>query len=89
MEKSRFEKLPKYAQREIEQLEDQITLMQSRMAELQKAHDLLINPAMDWFTIGAHTPEKRNLYFLDKDHPNHVATIGAGSIIMIAHPNNK
>lgn len=87
MDKHRYERLPKYAQREMEALRHEIATMERRMRELQNAHELLVDKKMEWFTIGVHTPEKRNLYFLDKDHPNHVATIGAGSFIMIAHPN--
>lgn len=60
--------------------------LEGKLKQIENAHQLLCNPAMDWFTIGVHTPEKRKLYLLDKDNVNHVATIGAGSFILIAHP---
>ena len=89
IDRIRFDKLPKYVQQEIEDLRHYVEQLEDKLTEMRKAHALLVNPELDWFTIGVHTPEKRKVYFLDKDHPNHVATIGAGSFIMIAHPNNK
>lgn len=87
--KKDIQKLPKWAQWEIRQLHFRIAELSGKLHQTEEAHHLLSNPAMDWFTIGIHTKEKRSLFFLDKDHPNHVATIGEGSFILIAHPKQK
>ena len=84
--KKQLSKLPKWAQFEFHVLMLKNAELRGKLSQTENAHQLLSNPAMEWFTIGVHTPEKRNLYFLDKDHPNHVATVGAGSFILIAHP---
>lgn len=84
--KKDISRLPKWAQFEFDILEMKNAELRRKLSQIENAHQLLCNPVMDWFTIGVHTPEKRKLYFLDKDHPNHVATIGAGSFVLIAHP---
>jgi hypothetical protein len=86
--KNNISKLPKWAQVKISLLEFKVAEINGKLKQTESAHHLLTNPSMEWFTIGICTPEKRNLYFLDKDHPNHVATVGAGSFILIAHPKS-
>jgi hypothetical protein len=83
-ERYKLGSLPKWAQERINQKDAEIERLYVQLNQLRIAHSIL--DKREWFTIGAFTPEKRNIYFLDKDHPNHVATIGAGSIMLIGHP---
>ena len=78
---NREEKLPKWAQKRISDLEFNVKYLTERLKNAEKANE--ITSQMDWFTIGFHTKEIRTLYFLDRDEAVKVATIGEGAILLL------
>jgi len=82
----RIAKLPKWAQFEISKRDMYIESLCRKLHQAEKVNEITSN--MNWFTIGVHTKERRNLYFLDKDHPNLVATVGKGYVLLVGYPKD-
>jgi len=77
------EKLPKWAQKEIEELENKI----ARLDDLKIAHAVLME-GRDWFTLHFHestfaSRDYRILFFLDPDGANSLCNIGKNDIVLI------
>lgn len=80
----KIEKLPKWAQRYIQQLELEI----GRRDGLVTAHSLLCDEKREWFTItGPKREENMKLWLLKHDKPLPVCSIGPEDVILVARAN--
>jgi len=81
---SRIAKLPKWAQRHIEDLNREI----ERRDGLVKAHALLCKEQREWFIISNRINEVERLWLLDKDAPHAICSLGPGDILLVGRKRN-
>lgn len=70
-------KLPKWAQKRLDDLRYQIKMLQS----LKKAHNVLNDK--EWFTIPWKEKEPMNLYILFKNQPLTVCSLSPGDTLLV------
>lgn len=79
--KERITKLPKWAQKLINNKNNEVEKLRETIIDLESRHALLCD--YEWFTLGVSMTETRSLFLLDKDSVNPIASIGRGDILWV------
>ncbi len=79
------DRLPKWIQEELSELRGRITTLENELNNVKEAHVVLFD--RKWFAIQgpsfADKDDIRKLWFLDKEHPFPVCSLGKGDVLLV------